>query len=127
MNDGYETGAASRPDQRQGVWAAGGVIGALLAGSCCIAPLALVLLGVSGAWIGNLTALEPYKWYFIAATAGFLAAGFRQVYFKAKPPCDEGSYCARPASSAITKSVLWIATALVALSVTIDWWAPLFY
>jgi len=101
------------------------IIGGFFAG--IIAPLALVLLGVSGAWIGNLTALEPYKWYFIAATAGFLAAGFRQVYFKAKPPCDEGSYCARPASSAITKSVLWIATALVALSVTIDWWAPLFY
>ena len=41
--------------------ATGGILGALLASSCCIVPLVLISLGVSGAWIGNLTALEPYK------------------------------------------------------------------
>ena len=30
---------------------------ALLASACCVAPLALVLLGISGAWIGQLAAL----------------------------------------------------------------------
>jgi len=43
----------------QGILAAGGVIGALAASSCCIVPLALFALGISGAWIGNLTALAP--------------------------------------------------------------------
>ncbi|MFZ5619293.1 MAG: mercuric transporter MerT family protein [Pseudomonadota bacterium] len=107
--------------------ATGGVVGAVLASSCCIGPLVLVSLGVSGAWIGNLTALEPFKPYFLAATALLLGLGFWQVYFRKKPACEEGSYCARPESSLITKSALWIATILVALAATIDLWAPWFY
>lgn len=107
--------------------ATGGVVGAVLASSCCIGPLILVSLGVSGAWIGNLTALEPYKPYFITITLIFLGLGFWQVYFRKKPACEEGSYCARPQSSLITQVVLWGATALVALAATIDFWAPWFY
>mgnify|MGYP003632310368 FL=1 len=45
---------------------AGGVA-ALLASACCLGPLVLVVLGFSGAWIGNLTALEPYRPWFLAA------------------------------------------------------------
>lgn len=40
---------------RKRLVAAGGLIGAILASSCCIAPLLLLTLGVSGAWMGNLT------------------------------------------------------------------------
>lgn len=127
MNTGSNIEALSHPDQRKGWLAAGGVIGAILASTCCIVPLILVMLGVSGAWIGTLTALEPYKPYFIAATVIFLGLGYWHVYFRAMPACDDGSYCARPSSSIITKSALWLATVLVALAATIDWWAPLFY
>ncbi|EMR15037.1 mercuric transport protein, partial [Klebsiella quasipneumoniae] len=28
---------------------------------CCLGPLVLIALGFSGAWIGNLTVLEPYR------------------------------------------------------------------
>ena len=125
-----ETVQIEMPDQppdKRSWWAVGGIAGAILASSCCIAPLVLVTLGVSGAWIGNLTALEPYKWYFVAVTLGFLAAGFWHVYFRAKPACKDGSYCARPQSSIITKTALWVGTLLIALSITIDWWAPFFY
>ena len=52
-----QTGLA-RPDggpvsmlRIQKLVAAGGVIGALAASSCCILPLVLFGLGVSGAWI----------------------------------------------------------------------------
>ena len=105
----------------------GGVAGAILASTCCVVPLALVTLGVSGAWIGNLTLLEPYKPVFIAVAAIFIGLGFWQVYFRAKPKCEDGSYCARPQSSLITQIVLWFAAALVILAATIDWWARLFY
>ena len=44
---------------RVGLAAAGGILGALAASSCCILPLALFMLGISGAWIGNLTTLAP--------------------------------------------------------------------
>ena len=112
---------------KRGWLAAGGVIGAILASSCCIVPLLLLTLGVSGAWIGSLTALEPYKPLFAAVTLAFTGFGFWHVYFKAKPACVDGSYCARPESSLVTKSALWLATVLVILAMTVSWWAPLFY
>jgi mercuric ion transport protein len=114
-------------DSRKRWYAAGGLIGAVLASSCCIAPLALLTLGVSGAWIGNLTALEPYKPYFAAVALVFIGLGFHQVYVKPRKACAEDSYCARPQSSIITQAALWIGTALVILALTINWWAPLFY
>ncbi|MBB4066482.1 MULTISPECIES: mercuric transporter MerT family protein [Hyphomicrobiales] len=114
-------------DRKRSWFAAGGVIGAVLASTCCIAPLVLLTLGISGAWIGTLTALEPYKPYFAVVALIFIGLGFRQVYFKAKPACVDGSYCAKPQSTLITKTALWLATVLVLLALTIDWWAPLFY
>lgn len=108
-------------------FATGGIIGAVLASSCCIVPLVLVTLGVSGAWIGNLTALEPYKPLFVVVTLAFLAGGFWYVYGRQQPECVDGSYCARPESALTTKSVLWVATIIVVLAMTLQWWAPLFY
>jgi len=81
---------------KRGLLATGGVVGAILASACCVAPLLLLMLGVSGAWIGNLTALEPYKPLFATVALIFIGLGFWQVYFKTKPACDDGSYCARP-------------------------------
>jgi len=107
--------------------AASSIIGAVLASSCCIGPLVLVTLGVSGAWIGSLSALEPYKYYFAAMTLGFLGLGFWQTYRKPKVACEEGTYCANPVSSRITKAALWTASVLVIAALTIEWWAPLFY
>ena len=104
-----------------------GICGAVLASSCCVVPLLLVTFGVSGAWIGSLSAFDPYKEYLAAITVIFLGAGFWQVYFKKSSPCDDDSFCATPQSGRITKTALWIATFLVLIALSIDWWAPLFY
>lgn len=112
---------------RKRIAATGSVIGAVLASSCCILPLLLVTLGVSGAWIGSLSALEPYKPWFAAVTILFLGIGFWQVYWKPKQECEEGSYCANPKSDRVVKIALWSATLLVALASTIAYWAPIFY
>ena len=99
----------------------------MLASSCCIASLVLLTLGVSRAWIGNLTELEPYKPYFAAVALVFIGIGSYQVYVKPKKVCADGSYCARPRSSIITQTALYIGMALVIMPLTINWWAPLFY
>ncbi|WP_292939676.1 mercuric transporter MerT family protein [Novosphingobium sp. 32-60-15] len=112
---------------RPGWLATGALIGAGLASACCIVPLLLVTLGISGAWIANLTALEPYKPYVAMITLTLLGYGFWHVYFKPKPPCEDGSYCVRPQSARSTKAVLWLGLAIVILALSIDWWAPLFY
>ena len=115
------------PDRKK-VWVAtGGVAGAILASSCCIGPFALLSLGVSGAWVGNLTALASYQPLFIAITLVSIRLGFRSVYFQPKAVYAEGSYCACPPSAVITKTALWCAAALVMLALTVDWWAPLLY
>ncbi len=101
-----------------------GVIGAILASSCCVLPFIFVMLGVSGAWIGNLTVLEPYKNYFAVVTLILLGLGFWQVYIKPKRECDEG-YCATPQSDIIIKSILWVSTILVLFALTVDFWAPI--
>jgi len=111
---------------KRGLLAAGGVLGAVLASSCCIGPLLLLSLGVSGAWIGNLTALAPYQPVFLAVTAGFLAAGFWHVYRKPKVACEEGSYCASPKSEAVLKVALWVATLLALSAVAVNTLAPRF-
>ncbi|MBA3446946.1 MAG: mercury transporter MerT [Pseudaminobacter sp.] len=125
-DDRVEAGRENAP-ARKGWLAAGGVLGAFLASACCIGPLVLLTLGISGAWIGNLTALEPYKPIFAVIALGFIGAGFRQVYFRKPVVCEPGSYCARPSSARITKAMLWASLVLVLAALTIDWWAPLLY
>jgi mercuric ion transport protein len=127
MTELAETQPADSGPDRRGLFATLGLAGAFLASACCIVPLVLVTLGVSGAWIGNLTALEPYKPLTSGVAILFIGLGFWHVYFRKKPVCVDGSYCARAQSSRITKTVLWAATVLVLLSITINWWAPFFY
>jgi mercuric ion transport protein len=117
--------ASQRPKSRFA--AAGSLVAAVLASSCCIGPLLLVTLGVSGAWIGNLTALEPYQPIFVLITFVFLALGFWQVYFRPAQVCKDDEACARPISGRLVKTVLWVASVLVVSAITIDYWAPLFY
>ena len=106
--------------------AAGGVLGALAASSCCIVPLALFGLGVSGAWIGNLTRLAPYQPYFIAATGTCLGGGYWLLYRSRKVACADGEVCARPVPNRVVKIGLILATVLVIGALAFDFLAPLF-
>jgi mercuric ion transport protein len=96
--------------------AAGGILGAIAASTCCVVPLVLFSLGISGAWIGNLTALAPYKPFFITITLGFLGYGYYLVYRKPKIACAEGTACARPLPIRLVKGSLWFATLLVLIA-----------
>lgn len=105
------------PGTRDGLLAVGGIIAALAASSCCVVPLVLFLLGISGAWISNLTALARFQPFFVAAAVGCLAIGLVRVYRRPKVACAEGSYCARPASSRLAKLGLWVSAVLVTVAV----------
>ena len=103
-----------------------GILGGLAIGSCCVVPFILVTVGVTGAWIGSLTALAPYKPIFVAFTLAVLAVGFFMVYRRPKAACADGSYCAHPASDRIAKIGLWVATVLVAIALGFPSLVPLF-
>ncbi|WP_373088368.1 mercuric transporter MerT family protein [Sneathiella sp.] len=105
--------------------AAGGILGAIAASTCCIIPLVLFSLGISGAWIGQLTALSAYQPIFIVITLGFLGYGYWLVYRKPKIACAEGEACARPLPNIIVKTALWFATALILLAFAWPYLLPL--
>ncbi len=119
-------GQADTSTRKAGLASVGGILAALAAASCCVVPFALFTLGISGAWISNLTALEPYQPVFAVITIGFLAYGFYLVYRKPKVACAEDSYCAKPSSGRNAKIGLWTATVLVAVALGFPKLAPLF-
>lgn len=108
------------------IFAGGSVLGALAMSSCCILPLVLFSVGITGAWIGNLASLYPYKPYFFAATAVFLGLGFYRVYRKPSvAACNAQGQCGTPLSMRITKSALWLSTLLVLAALAFPYYAPL--
>lgn len=109
----------------QRLMAAGGLLGAFAAASCCIMPLLLFGLGVSGAWIGTFTQLAPYQPYFIAVTIACLGYGYWLVYRSSRVACGEGEACARPLSNWLVRLGLIVATALVVAAIAFDFFAPL--
>jgi mercuric ion transport protein len=94
--------------------AAGSVLAAVAASSCCLLPFGLAILGVSGAWLGSLTRLAPYQPIFLAATLGLLAVGFVLAYRRRGAACDPGSLCTRPGSDRVVRLALWTAAVLAA-------------
>lgn len=98
---------------------------ALLASACCVAPLALVLLGISGAWIGQLAAFEPYQPFFLAAAAGALFLAWRKIW--RAPDCTDGRACAAPSAKRVQKVIFLTVGALLVLVLGFPLAAPLFY
>ena len=91
----------------------GAVAAAVGASVCCLGPLLLLVLGLGGAWIGNLTAMERYRPYWMAAVLVFLGLAFFKVYRRPKEvACTPGSACSTDGGRR-NKIILWIVTVLV--------------
>jgi mercuric ion transport protein len=90
--------------------AAAGMFGPLAASSCCVLPLALFGLGVSGGWIGNFPRLAPHQPHFLAATIGLLSYGCWLVYRSSKLACADGAPCDHPLPNRLVKVALVMAT-----------------
>lgn len=102
-----------------------GALAAVGASICCVGPLVLLMLGIGGAWISHLTALEPLRPLFIGATLVFLGLAFRHLYLLA-PVCKPGAACSDSAVLKRQRLIFWfVALALLAL-LAVPWVAPLF-
>lgn len=90
----------------------GAVTAAVGASVCCLGPLLLLALGIGGAWVESLTAMERYRAYWMAATLVFLGLAFFRVYRRPKQVgCTPGSACSSYGGRRY-KIILWIVTAL---------------
>lgn len=103
---------------------AGGFVSALAASTCCVLPLLFVSVGISGVWIGSLTALAPYQPIFLGAAAASIAAGFWSVYRRRRAACA-GPECGTPTSQRITKVALWAGLVVLIIAGSAEWWARL--
>ena len=102
-----------------------GVIAGVTASVCCVGPLLLLTLGVSGSWIGNLSAMEPYRPIFIGITLLFLGLAYRKLYLLPQR-CAVDAPCAQPASLHKQRIAFWLVTLIVISMIAFPWYAPLF-
>lgn len=98
-------------------------LAAIGASLCCVGPFVLLMLGVGGAWIGNLTALEPYRPIFIGVVLVFLGLAFRQLYLVPEV-CEPDKPCANPVTRRNQRLVFWIVTVILAVLIAFPWYGP---
>src|SRR5581483_10702754 len=94
--------------------------------TCCLGPLLLVAIGFSGAWIGNLTVLEPYRPIFIGAALLALFFAYRSIFRPARS-CHPGEVCSFSQHKTAYKIIFWTVAILVVVAIAFPYILPLFY
>jgi len=97
---------------------AGGVLAGLAASACCVGPLVLLLLGFGGAWVSNLTALEPYRPIFIGIALLALFMAYLRIYRpKMEQACEANAVCAKPQIKNLYKWLFIASVVIVSASI----------
>ena len=99
------------------------IVAGIAASTCCLGPLVLLTLGVSGSWIGNLSAFEPFRPIFIAATLLFLGLAFRKLYLLPQS-CAVGTPCAMPVNLRRQRIQFWVVGIAVLVIMSFPWYGP---
>ena len=85
---------------------AAGLVSALGASTCCVLPLALVSIGVGGAWVSQLRSLERFAPFFIALAVASFAYAFYRLYLR-PAPCAPDTGCAAPSARRRQRIAFW--------------------
>lgn len=101
-----------------------GLLAAVGASACCVLPLVLVTVGIGGAWVASLTALEPLQPLFVLATIACFVFAYRRLY---RAECAPGEACAVPPVQRRQRAIFWLAALAVAPVITFPWYAGIFY
>ena len=109
---------------REVALAAGGLVAAVAASTCCVLPLTLGSLGLGGALVAGLGVLAPYQALFRIAAVALLGAGFWLAYSQ-KPALADGATCAPGQTAGRTKPVLWAGVAVMAVVLSEPLWMRL--
>lgn len=105
----------------------GGGLAALAASACCLGPLILVSLGIGGAWVSNLTMLEPYRPIFIGIALICMALAYRKIYStKATGNCSPDTLCANPKTNRSYRIIFWSVSVLVLIALLYPYFVTIF-
>jgi hypothetical protein len=100
---------------------------ALLTASCCALPIALSLAGLSGAWLGQLSSLAPYREWLQAGALLVLGAAW-VIHFAARRHARQAASCGRDGTGACGTSrrrgtfLLVGASILTVSAMLLDWY-----
>ncbi|PIR31509.1 MAG: mercury transporter [Bdellovibrionales bacterium CG11_big_fil_rev_8_21_14_0_20_38_13] len=109
----------SQIENKSGLLIGGGVFAAIVASLCCVGPLLLTILGVSGA--AALAKLDVLRIpMIIAVIALFGVAGF--FLYQKRKVCEPGSICADPKKFKKMAVAYWIGLALAIVGITSPQW-----
>lgn len=99
---------------------AGSVVSGILASACCIGPLVLGLMGISGAAFAQR--FEPFRPYLLVVTYVLLGGAF-YITYRPEATCGPGEACEMPRANRAGKIMLWIAAIVVVLATAFPWYA----
>jgi len=104
-------------------------LAAVLASGCCVAPLVLALVGISGAWISQLRRLEPYSpWLLTLALASLSVAAWR-LYRRplaGGSACEVGDVACRRVNRT-ARRWFWVVAVMTLIPILLPGEAPWFY
>ncbi len=103
----------------------GAVLAAIGASVCCVGPLVLLSLGISGAWISTLTSFQSVRPIFILLTLFFIGLSYRKLYLTPND-CATDELCASADSQKKQKRIFWLISILILFLLAFPWYAPYF-
>jgi len=105
----------------------GGGLAALAASACCLGPLILVSLGIGGAWVSNLTMLEPYRPIFVGIALICMGLAYRKIY-STKPAenCLQDTLCANSQTNRSYRIIFWSVSVLVLIALLYPYFVTFF-
>ncbi|MCD2453384.1 hypothetical protein GO003_023675 [Methylicorpusculum oleiharenae] len=103
----------------------GAFMAAVGASACCVGPFLLLSLGIGGAWISTLTAMEQARPFFIILTLIFIGLGYRKLYLTPER-CNVGESCAAAHNQSRRRLLFWLGSAFVLSLLAFPWLAPFF-
>ena len=83
-----------------------GLASALGASACCVLPVSLASVGLGGAWMAQLRALERFAPVFIGVALVSFGYAFYRLYLK-HAPCAPETQCALPATRRRQRIAFW--------------------
>jgi mercuric ion transport protein len=106
----------------------GGAVAALAASACCLGPLILVSMGIGGAWVSNLTMLEPFRPLFVTVALLCMVVAYRRIYRAPEAQtCVPGTLCGSPEGNKTYRALFWVVSLLVLVALAYPYLMPLLY
>lgn len=104
-------------------------VAALMASACCVLPLLLAVLGISGAWISQMRGLQPYSTGLMALASASLGLAAWRLFRsapQAESACDAGDESCRNIN-VTARRWFWLVAMLTLIPMLVPLAAPLFY